>query len=108
MILLCCHFSKLCVLMKRCKYQSTGLLNQYLTSEVSWGVRGGHWRTYLAFCPRNSLTRDRCSRKGTGWIAGYPHALPVPFLFAEAMSFIHKWEMRGSKISRVDGVALPL
>lgn len=49
--------------------------------------------------------RDRCSWKGTEWSAGYPHARPVPFLFAEAMSFIYKWEIRGSKTSRVDEIS---
>lgn len=85
MFILWCHFSKLYILMERCKYQSLRLLNPIHSSRWVGGVEGGtveHWFAVLKVL----WSRDRCSWKVTECIARYPYACPVPFLFAEAMS----------------------
>lgn len=95
MFILWCHFSKLCILMGRCKYQSTGLLNPVHSPRSVGGVGGGtveHWFAVLKVL----WSRDRCSWKVTEFIARYPYACPVPFLFAEAMSLFPSGRCRGA------------
>lgn len=95
MFILWCHFSKLCILMERCKYQSIGLLNPIHSPRWVGGLGGGnvgHWFAVLKVL----WSRDRCSWKVTECIA-LPICLSSSLFICRSHEFVPKWEMQRSR-----------
>lgn len=90
MFILWCHFSKLCILMERCKYQSTGLLNPIHSPRWVGGL--GHQFAVLKVL----WSRDRCSWKVTECIA-LPICLSSSLFICRSHEFVPKWEMQRSR-----------